>query len=143
MVYIYVLKLRQNKYYIGKTKSPINRLDDHCNFGGSKWTQKYNPVEIIEVIPNCEDSYENEKTLEYMVKYGWENVRGGSWCKVNMSGPPSCLIESEEEEEIVCYRCGRPGHYASQCYARTSVKQIVCYRCRRPGHYASQCGFFE
>ena len=39
-----------------------------------------------------------------MKKYGWENVRGGPWCIVNMKGPPtelkitdlsSCLIIDE------------------------------------------------
>jgi hypothetical protein len=36
-----------------------------------------------------------------------------------------------------CLKCGRDGHWASQCYARTSV--IVCYRCGREGHIAPQC----
>jgi len=32
-------------------------------------------------------------------------------------------LDDEEEEEVSgeCYRCGRFGHYANNCYARTSV----------------------
>ncbi len=41
MVYIYVLKLENNKYYIGKTDNPEIRLNSHFNFNGSEWTKKY------------------------------------------------------------------------------------------------------
>ena len=43
-----------------------------------------------------------------------------------------------------CYRCGRYGHYASECYARTGIKAggggaYHCFRCGRKGHFASEC----
>ena len=41
MVYIYVLKLEQEKYYIGKTNNPEFRINDHFNNIGSEWTKKY------------------------------------------------------------------------------------------------------
>jgi hypothetical protein len=37
--------------------------------------------------------FENDKTLECMQKYGWENVRGGSWCHPNMQESP--LVQKE------------------------------------------------
>ena len=40
MVYIYILKLRNNKYYIGKTQNPTFRLEDHFENNGSSWTKK-------------------------------------------------------------------------------------------------------
>ena len=40
MVSIYVLKLKNNKYYVGKTTS-LRRLKDHFSEGGSAWTKKY------------------------------------------------------------------------------------------------------
>jgi len=41
-----------------------------------------------------------------------------------------------------CHRCGRQGHYASNCYASTTVsatRSSGCHRCGRQGHYASNC----
>ena len=55
---------------------------------GSKWCRKYKPIGVIEIIPNAGSDIENAKTKEYMDKYGWENVRGGSWCKLEYKNPP-------------------------------------------------------
>lgn len=38
MVFIYILQLESNKYYIGKTNNPDIRLDSHFNSNGSEWT---------------------------------------------------------------------------------------------------------
>jgi ribosomal protein S14 len=41
-----------------------------------------------------------------------------------------------------CYRCGRNGHYSSDCYANTHTRGYGnnrCYRCGRNGHYSSDC----
>ena len=63
MVFIYVLKLKNSKYYIGKTNNPKIRLDKHFDLNGSKWTQKYTPLNIQEIIPDCEDFDEDKYTL--------------------------------------------------------------------------------
>jgi DNA-directed RNA polymerase subunit RPC12/RpoP len=42
--------------------------------------------------------------------------------KVAQAHTNQCGDDEEEEEEVVsnhCYRCGREGHYANNCYART------------------------
>jgi len=44
---IYILKLEDNKYYVGKTKNINNRILDHFTNNGSEWTKKYKPIEII------------------------------------------------------------------------------------------------
>lgn len=47
MVYIYVLLLENNKYYVGKTTNPEFRIEDHFCSYGSGWTSKYKPVAIV------------------------------------------------------------------------------------------------
>lgn len=249
MVYIYVLKLENNKYYIGKTSNPAFRMDSHFNENGSAWTKKYKPIKLEALIPDCDDYDEDKYTKKYMDKYGIENVRGGSFVSVeldentishlkNMSNgtnnkcfkcgskdhfakdcikmlektrdktvemfsckfcfkkyknksncnkhedvcdknnekctcPTSyfsphrknkCLMrkivyeeseessqeessdEDEEQNDNICFTCGRLGHYASECYAKTDINgnkidddDVCCFKCGRPGHYATNC----
>ncbi len=76
MVYIYVLQLEQNKYYIGKTSQPDIRIDSHFKSSGSMWTKKYKPIKILELIENCDNYDEDKYTIIYMIKYGIPFVRG-------------------------------------------------------------------
>ena len=70
MVFIYALKLANNKYYIGKTEDPQFRLETHFSQnGGSAWTKKHKPFQIHEIIPNQSDYDEQRVTQEYMNKY--------------------------------------------------------------------------
>jgi hypothetical protein len=85
MLYIYILELESNKYYIGKTTNPEFRLDKHFDTstsGASIWTNKYKPVKIIEIHANSDNFDEDKYTLKYMEKYGIDNVRGGSFCQI-------------------------------------------------------------
>ena len=107
MVSIYVLKLKYNKYYVGKTTNPTYRLTDHFSEGGSAWTKKYKPITVHELRPDCSDSDEQIITQEYMKKYGIENVRGGPWCQVSL---PTETIKSIQHiiqaNDDKCYKCG-------------------------------------
>ena len=76
MVYIYILKLQENKYYVGKTNNPSFRIENHLNGDGSSWTTIYKPLKLVEMIPNCDDYDEDKYTQKYMDKYGIDNVRG-------------------------------------------------------------------
>jgi hypothetical protein len=81
---IYVLKCENNKYYVGRTKNIEKRVIQHFTLDGSKWTKKYKPIEIINQYDG--DEFDEEKyTLLTMDKYGIENVRGGSYCKMKLS----------------------------------------------------------
>lgn len=66
MVHIYILKLKFNKYYIGKTNNPKFIINNHFNSEASAWTKKYKPVKVIDIIKACDNYDEDKYTLKYM-----------------------------------------------------------------------------
>ena len=84
MVFIYALRLVKGKYYIGKTNNPCFRLDTHFNSRGSVWTKLYKPIEVIELVSNCDNYDEDKYTMKYMDRYGIDNVRGGSFVSLKL-----------------------------------------------------------
>lgn len=157
---IYILKLAKGKYYVGKTSNLARRQQEHINGTASVWTRKYKPVSVVKTIPGASPFDEDRYTKEFMAKYGIDNVRGGSYASIKLSD----LQEEALKKEIrgatdSCNRCGRKGHFASNCYAKTEVagnsleeseseseEEVVhvktkgtCYRCGRSGHYSPDC----
>jgi predicted GIY-YIG superfamily endonuclease len=120
---IYVLLCEKNRYYVGKTNRPINtRIEEHFSQYGSEWTCLYKPIKVIEIITNADDMDEDKYTKIYMKKYGIDNVRGGTYSRVNL--PEHQVMTLQEENctaENACFRCGRKNHFVSQCYARTDI----------------------
>jgi cellular nucleic acid-binding protein len=61
--------------------------------------------EIIWCCEYCDKEFISEKKCDYHVRN----------CKYNE--------ENEDENDIViCFRCGRDGHYANTCYASKHIK---------------------
>ena len=144
MIFIYILQLENNKFYIGKTKNPKFRFESHFNNNGCHWTQIYKPIKIINIIPNC-DSYDEDKyTLKYMEKYGINNVRGGSFCKIKLNSKDIKMIKHMINSSTnKCYKCGKSNHYAKNCPNNKNIiykkKQDKCFRCHRKGHLEKNC----
>tara|TARA_Y100000356_G_C11182440_1_gene247613 strand:+ start:106 stop:852 length:747 start_codon:yes stop_codon:yes gene_type:complete len=96
---IYILKLQENKYFVGKTDNIEYIYHKHLNGTFSEWTKKYKPVlilEIIEDILNDEDAY----VIKYMNKYGIENVRGGSYNDEELSEEVIKNLNNKLKNEI-------------------------------------------
>ena len=81
-MFIYILELEQNKYYIGKTTNIAFRLD-HFESNGAAWTRKYKPIQVQSIIADCDDYDEDKYTLKYMEQYGINNVEVVHFVKSN------------------------------------------------------------
>lgn len=161
MVNIYILRLEHAKYYIGKTDKPNFRIEDHFNSKGSTWTKMHRPIELVGLIPDCDDYDEDKWTLKYMEKYGISNVRGGSFSQVNLSEENISTIERMlKGSNNKCFKCGKAGHFINNCSIdfkvesdiekvinsgnKEELKKILenedrCFRCFRKGHFQKTC----
>jgi len=85
--YIYVLKLVDDRYYVGRTCNILRRIKEHFTEGGAIYTKKYKPLKVIDVEEEKTSDDEKIKTLSIMEKYGWEKVRGACWCCLEIKKP--------------------------------------------------------
>ena len=119
---IYVLLLKDERYYIGKSNNVKNRFQQHLNGYGSAWTKKYKPIKLIKTIENISPFEEDKITKEYMSKYGIDKVRGGSYVEVELSEFHIAALNMEIwAAKDLCTQCGRKGHFVKNCYAKTDT----------------------
>jgi predicted GIY-YIG superfamily endonuclease len=85
MVFVYALQLEKGKYYIGKTDYPCISFNKICNNLYSKWIKLYKPIKLFMLIPFCTDYDEDKYVKIFMKKYGINNVRGGSFCSLQLT----------------------------------------------------------
>ena len=114
---IYKLNLKNGKKYIGKTTDIDRRMDQHFSGNGAKVTKKFKPIDG-KVLDSCPgffaDNLENDYTDEYIEKKGYDNVRGGRY--VNSK----TLNNDSQKKQVTCFKCGKAGHYANNCYSQKS-----------------------
>ena len=134
---IYVLALVDGRYYVGASNDIEDRMNSHFNGEGSAWTQKYKPLRVVESMAgNAFD--EDKMTKQYMHQYGIDNVRGASYCRVELTHEQRQSIEREFTTiRNVCFKCGSHTHYANAC--TTIDEQKRCARCGRLGHTLNRC----
>lgn len=92
--YTYVLLLQDECIYVGSSNNIYIRLMEHIHDQSmsSNWVKEHGPViRVLEIIKNSTPEDEAYKTLEYMTMFGWQSVRGASWCKVDLRHPPTAL----------------------------------------------------
>lgn len=85
--YIFILKLENNKLYIGYSSNIHSEIKGHFYSFKSNWTSKYKPIELLEIY-DLDYPISNYKIIDKFVlynmqKYGVENVRGGIFTEID------------------------------------------------------------
>ena len=120
--YIYILKLEQCKYYVGKTNNIQRRYMEHLQGIGASWTAKYKPLRLEKLLPSNNPFDEDKYTKLYMTIYGINNVRGGTYVTDYLHNEQILLLKKEIWSAIdACVRCGRKGHFYETCYAKNDI----------------------
>lgn len=172
---LYILECEDNKWYVGKSADVQIRFMQHLSGKGAEWTREYAPLRIADTRPITSSYDETNVTKDLMKKYGVDNVRGGAYCSVELTEEQETAIRHElRAANDSCYKCGKRGHFASQCKRKSSFvgtcgcgrefldfdefmghqrsclkrqataqkeapKSGECYRCGREGHWADDC----
>lgn len=152
MASIYILRLKNDRYYVGRSVLPHDRILQH--FSGvttaSVWTKIYPPEEVLAIHPITSPFDEDKYVKEMMYLHGIEKVRGGSYSDVNLDeNTIKFLLREIRGATDGCFRCGSTKHFVSACprekerkeRKEPSVKRedIICYICHKPGHIAPIC----
>lgn len=112
--FVYTLKLEHGKWYVGRSIN-VERRVEQMKEKGNTWTQLHNILGVEEIFENGDLK---QITIDYMRKYGWENVRGYAWSQWNMKYPPK-----ELRKEI------STKNYCAQCGSSRVKNAIYCMKC--------------
>jgi hypothetical protein len=122
----YILKLLNDKYYVGESSDIARRIWIHKNENGASWTKKYPVVKQNDLLPTNHNFSELIQTLLMIEKYGIDNVRG------SIFSSPSPLSKYEKimaaqlycDLHNLCRKCGGNNHFISQC-KNTTIESWV------------------
>jgi len=81
MTDVYVLKLENGNYYVGKTDRGEERLKEHVKGQGAEWTKLHKPKKIHAYYRNAGGSGEKKIFNQMVKKYGAKKVRGAHFTK--------------------------------------------------------------
>ena len=84
---VYVLRLRDGKYYVGCSNNKRRRIGEHREGRGegTEFTEKHAVIEEIEPLTEPMTNlnlWELQETLTRMKKHGIHSVRGSRWCQL-------------------------------------------------------------
>ena len=72
MCYMYILRCSNGQYYVGSTKELAQRIEQHQQGEGAKFTKKHLPVELVyyEEYQRIDEAYLREQQIK-----GWNRKK--------------------------------------------------------------------
>ena len=123
---VYILKLENNKYYIGRTNNFEKRKLQHINGNASYWTKKHRFVSVEKIMLFSSIYDEDRYTKEYMYIHGIDNVRGGAYSSIILDEEKKKFIEKElRNANDLCIQCGSDKHFVKYCKEQNNN---ICYK---------------
>ena len=78
--------------------------------------------EIIWCCEYCDKEFRDEKKCDYHVENCKYNNEDSESEEDEDSESEEDEEDDEDDDEVVCFRCGRDGHYATRCYASKHIR---------------------
>lgn len=145
MCKIYVLRLEDEKYYVGKTNNVSKRFREHMTgYKSSSWTKKYKPIKIEEIYHDADPLDEDKITVQYMMNHGIENVRGGPYVSIKLPEETRThIVQRIRMASNLCVRCGSDSHFVMECGEKNPSNifnnKPRCGVCSSEHHFTEDC----
>jgi hypothetical protein len=106
-VSLFLLELEHGKFYAGASSDPVKALEECRERLGSfsQWTQIHRPVRLREVVRVAQVVDLDVYVRKWMLQYGVENVRGGSWSSVRLTDKDRQVLSVELPRQGGCVVC--------------------------------------
>jgi len=123
---------RETKNQLNKISNSINNRCFKCgkegHFAKNCCSDNFEDSEDSELhdiwcCEYCDREFEDEVKCDYHERY--------------------CKFKNKEKINNSCYKCGKYGHYANNCWYNKSSYSKRCYLCEKYGHYAENCYQFS
>jgi hypothetical protein len=140
-MWIYVLSLLRGRFYVGSSRQPTQRIAQHVEGRGTRWTREWPVVRAVEVYHPRLLFSEDNKTKELMYFYGIDKVRGGSYYSLQLARDQLLILEREFDTATGrCFDCGYPLTPNHKCFGPVRAR---CYYCHEWGHRVGACPHYH
>jgi len=118
---VYVIKLNNGKYYVGKSNYIRSRIKQHKSDDCAKFVKMNGGLKKrIATLTTYDANFSNwekNETIARMIKHGFNNVRGWEYtdCKDLTKFDYYAIRKEILGLTDRCRKCGRQGHLASDC----------------------------
>jgi predicted GIY-YIG superfamily endonuclease len=114
-IHIYIMKLEHGCWFVGSTNDIPKSVKHHFMHATSEWMKLHKPIAMEASYRYLSRFDEDRYTKEYMLKYGIDKVRGGTYALPNIDDEQKRMIQRELWGiQNLCTRCGKL-HINTEC----------------------------